>query len=231
MCFIHARAGMKMLNLEQSSINFLKIYFDIVYYTLLSPFRIVTGWDAKTGRTTISLKKCWLQFILSVIFTFLLIIWHSRVAYLRIFSHVDFNRPGTFFEIAYQLVEFVEKLRILKQFWWNQQTIKLVLTHVIDADMEMETADYKQIPKWILLTSYLPHLFVALLGVVTRNGDFKFLRFSDWNLRDWWYSVKQMSRKVFLFQNGTSWDTMPCDDFSVGDTLIAVCGIIALLER
>lgn len=217
------------------TINFLRVYTDFAYYTCLSPFRLVYNFSTKTKGTFISAAKYFPQRILCVILSFLVIFWHGRVLLFRLSLHRDFYRPGTYFEIAYIIVELIQKSVTLKHFWWNLKDFQAILHHTCkffeDKYIRTRTIAHIARAKIALRFACLPYMMLAFLAFFTGKGGFGFISVSEWSFWRWWHSIGCMARMVYLFKNETIPATISCGSGSIPDTIGGIIGAVILFQR
>lgn len=218
-----------------TSLNFIKIYLDFTYFACLSPFRIVSEQDEKTGRITITMRRFWPQLVLTAISTLLVVYWNCRAAYSNVVSYSNFNHPGTYFKIAYEIIEVIEKLHLFKIFWWNKKPIQRILTEIFNNDMNFEAKHHLQVQKWMVALSLVPYVIMSLLDFITGNGGYgpSALKISDWSTSKWWNSVGCMSRKAYLFENTnvTLSGSGSSRNSSFADIMLTLAAALPLLQR
>lgn len=221
---------MQFSEAQDSSISFLKIYLNLAYYAGLWPFRLVTLQNRDNGKISVSLKSFLPQKILCATLSFLVYFWHARLQLTVPVFTQDLNRPGTFFEIAFVTVELVQKLRILKHFWWNQQDFLSIFSQILDDSVASDIQYKMHIPKPKLILTYMPYIIVCFLELIFAKGGFGFIQVSDLSFERWWNSVGCMARSVSFFRVESLNGEVSCGN-SFLDTIVTLVGALVLFYR
>lgn len=217
-----------IMRTKRSSGNFLKIYIDIVFCLCVCPFRLKLGCEENKEKLRYIIRSYWPQKICCALTTFLGFLWIARAAWDEISSFEMSARPGSYFEVVFEIVNVIQKLATLLMYWFAQQNFLAIVNFILNEHNGL-APDQMAISSPAAICLYLPYLIISVLGFTSGHGLRNLNSNSRWNFMAWWESVKCTSRYVYSFQDRSFYGN--CAGNGTSDVIFGVLGIIGLFQR